>query len=172
MVHPPGVLLAAPSSVAPAPKIEIGSSRQSWASSAAVRNVMRANKKRDSGPELRIRSAAHRLGLRFFVLRRPEASLRVVADLVFPGAKVAVFVDGCFWHGCPVHGTKPRTNSPYWDAKIQGNVRRDRLVDDQLAEAGWQPVHIWEHEDAEDAALALADVINGRREAARASNTR
>lgn len=95
----------------------------------------------------------------------------MVADLVFPGSKVAVFVDGCFWHGCSVHGTKPRTNSLYWEAKIQGNVRRDRLVDDQLAEAGWRPVHIWEHETADAAALSLADLIWSR-QAERASGLR
>lgn len=136
---------------------------ESWASSPAVRKAMQANKKRNSKPELKIRSAAHRLGLRFYVLRSPEPQLRVCADLVFPRSKVAVFVDGCFWHGCIEHGTKPRTNTAYWRQKIDGNVRRDQTVDVQLSNAGWLSVRIWEHEDPTEAAVRLRNIVNSRR---------
>jgi len=136
---------------------------ESWASSPAARNVMRANKKRDSVPELRIRSAAHRSGLRFYIFRQPEPGLRVCADLVFPRIKVAVFVDGCFWHGCDEHGTSPKTNADYWRQKIQGNIERDRRVDEELVRAGWLPVRIWEHDDPSTAVATLNSIVRNRR---------
>jgi DNA mismatch endonuclease (patch repair protein) len=126
---------------------------------------MRANKKRNSSPELKVRSAAHRLGLRFFVLRSPEPQIRVCADLVFPTSKVAVFVDGCFWHGCSLHGTEPKTNAGYWKNKIQGNISRDRRVDEELKQAGWLSVRIWEHEDPNAAASNLFQLVRARRTA-------
>src|SRR4051795_8217579 len=96
--------------------------------SDAVRAVMQANRSRDTGPEVILRSRLHSLGLRFRKHRAIVAGeLRVRPDIVFVSARVAVFVDGCFWHGCPEHGTSPRRNSDYWGPKLQRNARRDRL---------------------------------------------
>jgi DNA mismatch endonuclease (patch repair protein) len=139
----------------------------SWASSPAVRAVMRSNKRRDTQPEMALRRAVHGLGLRYYVDRRPLTSLRRTADLVFPGARVAVFVDGCYWHRCPEHRTIARTNSEYWSHKLARNVERDRETDQLLANAGWLPLRIWEHEAPEEAALTVAAAVRARREPSR-----
>jgi len=108
---------------------------------------MRAQRERDTGIERAIRSLLHARGLRFRIHRRLLKGSRREVDVVFPGAKVAVFVDGCFWHGCPDHGRRQhRVNDWYWPAKIERNMRRDRDTDARLAEAGWSVVRIWEHE--------------------------
>ena len=115
--------------------------------SPAVSAVMRGNRKTDTRPEIRLRSALHRAGLRYrktVLLRAADTKAR--ADIVFPGRRVAVFVDGCFWHSCPQHGTAPQANVAYWDAKLQGNVDRDRRVDVALTASGWSVVRVWEHE--------------------------
>src|SRR5690242_1595504 len=96
-----------------APRLLIVGNHTSWASSEGVRASMRANRGRDTAPELAVRRAVHRLGLRYRVSARPIASLRRTADLVFPRQRVAVFVDGCFWHGCPVHHTVAKTNAAF-----------------------------------------------------------
>ncbi len=134
----------------------------SWASSPAVRRVMQGNsRKRDTSPELAVRHAAHRLGLRYRVAIRPlEGS--GVADLVFPRSKVAVFVDGCFWHGCPEHFTPPRTNAEYWDSKIARNRQRDQRTSEALRADGWRVVRIWEHESPHEAALRIAALVASR----------
>jgi len=85
--------------------------------------------------------------------------LRCRADLVFPSERLAVFVDGCFWHRCPDHGVRPTTNAGYWDAKIDGNVERDKRNDRALAAAGWTVLHVWEHEDPAVAADRVADAL-------------
>jgi DNA mismatch endonuclease, patch repair protein len=136
---------------------------QSWASSPAVRNVMRGNRKRDTGPELAVRRAVHRCGLRYRVAVRPIPGLPWTADLVFRGSGVAVFVDGCFWHGCPDHYVPPRSNSGYWVPKIERNRSRDRRVDEVLRSAGWVVIRIWEHEDPEEAAAGVVLTVNGRK---------
>jgi DNA mismatch endonuclease (patch repair protein) len=107
---------------------------------------MRGNRRRDTAPELAIRRAVHALGLRYRVDARPIPDLNRRADLVFTRARVAVFVDGCYWHGCPDHGTVARTNAYYWTPKIQRNRARDRETDTVLAERGWVSLRIWEHE--------------------------
>ena len=109
----------------------------SWASSAAVRRVMQSNRPRDTAPEWAVRRAVHALGLRYRVSVRPEPALRRTADLVFTRARVAVFVDGCFWHGCPEHRTHPRTNATYWAEKIDGTIARDLDTTSQLEATGW-----------------------------------
>lgn len=119
----------------------------SWASSAATRVAMQANRRRDTKPELAVRRAAHARGLRYRVDCRPLRSERFTADLVFPGAKVAVFVDGCFWHGCKSHHRQPTANSAYWRQKIASNQARDAYVCDRLRANGWLPMRFWEHED-------------------------
>jgi DNA mismatch endonuclease (patch repair protein) len=89
--------------------------------------------------------------------------VRRTADIVFGPAKVAVFVDGCFWHRCPVHGTSPKANSDYWLPKLERNVQRDRETDDLLRTSGWLSIRVWEHEDLESAAIHIADVVRQRR---------
>jgi DNA mismatch endonuclease (patch repair protein) len=113
---------------------------------------MQANRRTNTKPEVRLRSALHTLGYRFrkdFVVRL--ADTRVRPDIVFTRRKVAVFVDGCFWHVCPEHGRQPTTNEWYWAPKLRRNMERDRKADDLLSGAGWTVVRIWEHESLESA---------------------
>ncbi|HEX9774104.1 MAG TPA: very short patch repair endonuclease [Actinomycetota bacterium] len=121
---------------------------------------MRANRNRDTRPELALRSALHRRGPRFRVHYLVTASEKAVRpDIVFPRAKTAVFVDGCFWHRCPDHGTMPRANPDYWRRKLQRNVWRDRSVDRELRASGWFVVRVWEHEPLADAAAKVIAVV-------------
>lgn len=99
-----------------------------------------------------MRSALHRRGLRFRVHRRPEPDLRVTADVMFGPARTLVFVDGCFWHRCPLHSTAPKANGDWWRAKLDANVERDRRADAELRSRGWTVIRVWEHESADDAA--------------------
>jgi DNA mismatch endonuclease, patch repair protein len=108
---------------------------------------MRANKGRDTRPELILRSAVHALGMRYRVGIRPVPQVRRTADIVFTRAKIAVFMDGCFWHGCPEHHRPAKKNSAFWEAKIQGNKTRDTDTDIRLREAGWLVIRVWEHEN-------------------------
>lgn len=120
---------------------------------------MQGNRRRDTKPEMAVRRAVHALGLRYRVDARPLADLNRRADLVFKRANVAVFVDGCYWHGCPEHGTTPKQNATYWGPKIRRNRDRDAETDRLLGEAGWVTVRIWEHEDAHEAARRIASVV-------------
>lgn len=113
---------------------------------------MRAQRRRDTAPEVALRRELHRRGARFFVDRAPLPGLRRRADLVFPRKHVAVYVDGCFWHSCPQHATSPKNNAQWWADKLAANVVRDRDTDTRLAAAGWSVVRIWEHEDPTEAA--------------------
>ena len=113
---------------------------------------MSAQRSHNTEIERRLRSELHRRGLRFRVHKRLLAQVRREADIVFPSARLAVFVDGCFWHACPVHATWPKSNAEWWRAKIQGNVARDRDTDSRLREAGWTVLRVWEHADVEEAA--------------------
>ena len=117
---------------------------------------MQGNRGTGTRPEIALRSALHRRGLRFRVGIRPVTAIPVRADVVFTKQRVAVFVDGCFWHACPTHFNPPRTNPQYWSAKIARNLERDRAVDAALTAAGWRVVHVWEHEPAAEAAQRLA----------------
>jgi DNA mismatch endonuclease (patch repair protein) len=120
---------------------------------------MQGNRRRDTKPEMAVRRAVHALGLRYRVDTRPLPDLNRRADLVFTRAKVAVFVDGCYWHGCPEHGTTAKTNATYWGPKIRRNRDRDGETDHLLVEAGWVSMRIWEHEDALEAAERIASVV-------------
>src|SRR5689334_1298615 len=100
-------------------------SDESWASSAGVRRCMQANTGRDTKPELALRRAVHARRMRFYVNRRPITGVRRTADLVFPRLKIAVFLDGCFWHGCPEHHTVAKTNADFWAGKVATTRRRD-----------------------------------------------
>ena len=110
---------------------------RSWASSPAIRKTMLGNRSRDTAPELRVRRAVHAMGLRYRVAYRPEPKLRRTADLVFTRARVAVFIDGCYWHGCPDHYIEPASNVEYWRPKIARNRERDTETTAALADAGW-----------------------------------
>jgi DNA mismatch endonuclease (patch repair protein) len=90
---------------------------------------------------------------------RPLPTLRREADIVFRGAKVAVFVNGCFWHGCEEHATWPKSNAAWWRAKIESNRRRDNDTDGELRRAGWIPVRVWEHEDPGEAAVRIETIL-------------
>lgn len=131
----------------------------SWASSPAVRSVMRANRCRDTKPELALRRAVHRLGLRYRVGIRPVKTVRRTADLVFTRAKVAVFLDGCYWHGCQQHHRPAKTNAAFWSAKIAGNKARDAETDRLLTEVGWRVIRVWEHDDPAEAAVWVAEAV-------------
>lgn len=123
----------------------------------------RANRSRDTSPELRLRRELHRRGLRYRVHRRPERDIRVTADILFGPAKVAVFVDGCFWHRCPDHCVMPKGNAAWWDAKLQANQERDRRNDDTLRAHDWRVVRVWEHEDPQSAADRISGIIDSVR---------
>lgn len=110
---------------------------------------MQANRSRDTKPELEVRRVLHRLGLRYRVAIAPEPGLRRRADIIFTRARVAVFIDGCFWHGCHEHGRPSfNHNVDYWPAKIATNVARDADTTERLHQAGWRVLRFWEHEDA------------------------
>lgn len=123
--------------------------------SAQMQRMPRAS----TGPEVELRRALHRLGLRF----RLGVRLPGRPDVVFPRARIAIFVDGCFWHRCAEHGTLPKNNGDWWLAKLNRNVERDREKDAALAELGWVVVHVWEHEDMGGAAATIAALWAERR---------
>jgi DNA mismatch endonuclease, patch repair protein len=139
------------------------SDTNSWASSVGVRKSMQSNTGRDTKPELALRRAVHALGLRYYVNKRPIKAVRRTADLVFPRARVAIFVDGCFWHGCPTHHTVAKTNADFWAQKVTTNRRRDAQTNALLQQAGWTVVRIWEHEEPVQAAFRLKETISAIR---------
>ncbi|WP_315904014.1 very short patch repair endonuclease [Streptomyces fulvoviolaceus] len=134
--------------------------KPSWASSPATQASMRSNRPRDTKPEKSLRSAVHALGLRFNVSTRPLPKVRRTADLVFTRVHLAVFLDGCYWHGCPEHHSLSATNTAYWTDKLETNRRRDRQTDQWLREAGWEVLRVWEHEDPTTAALRVREVYD------------
>lgn len=123
---------------------------------------MLATRRRDTSAELELRSALHRMGLRFWVDRPPLKGNRRRADVVFPRARVAVFVDGCFWHSCPQHGTQPKENAAWWAEKLQQNRNRDADTTRVLTDAGWTVLRFWEHDDPTVAAEAVRNVVASR----------
>ena len=120
---------------------------------------MQANRRRDTAPELALRRELHRRGRRYFVDRAPLRGLRRRADLVFPRYRVAVYVDGCFWHSCPEHGTIPKSNTAWWKAKLDANRARDHDTDQRLRDAGWTPIRIWEHRGVAEAASEVEQAL-------------
>ncbi len=135
------------------------------AASQARSANMRANRRADTKPEVALRSALHRRGYRYRKDHRLDldGGVRVRPDIVFTARKVAVFVDGCFWHACPEHGRQPAVNEWYWAPKLRRTAERDRAADTALAAAGWQVVRLWEHVPLDDAAAAVIAVL-GRRQ--------
>jgi DNA mismatch endonuclease (patch repair protein) len=132
------------------------------ASTPSVRKVMQGNRSEGTRPEAAAGSALHRRGLRYRKHVKPEPSIRCKADFVFRRARVAVFVDGCFWHGCPEHGRVPKDPSGYWGAKLRRNTERDRANDKALAAAGWTVLRFWEHEDPDAVADAVEALVRSR----------
>jgi DNA mismatch endonuclease, patch repair protein len=114
---------------------------------------------RDTGPELALRRELHRLGLRYRLHQAVVPGVRRRPDIVFGPKRVAVFIDGCFWHGCPQHATVAKANRAFWNAKIRSNQLRDSDTNLRLEEAGWRVVRIWEHEDPEAAALRIKSFV-------------
>lgn len=129
-----------------------------------VRDRMRAQRVRDTKPEIQLRRALHRRGLRYRVQRRPVPALQRTADIVFGPARVAVDVRGCFWHSCPRHGNTPENNRDWWVAKFARNVERDEETLNVWQSSGWIVVVVWEHEDFEAAASRIEQLVLARRE--------
>lgn len=122
---------------------------------------MKANRRSGTKPEVALRSALHRRGMRYRKdhLLRFDEGIKVRPDIVFTARKIAVFVDGCFWHGCPQHRTHPRTNATYWAEKIEGNIARDVETTARLEAAGWTVLRYWQHEDPLAVASAIATEV-------------
>ncbi|MGH3716677.1 MAG: very short patch repair endonuclease [Micromonosporaceae bacterium] len=138
-----------------------GMAAASWATSLRTRASMLGNRRTDTKPEIALRSALHAAGFRFrkdFRLDLGDRKPR--PDVVFTRAKVAVFVDGCYWHSCPEHGTAPTRNAAYWAPKLARNVERDRDDDAALRDAGWSVVRVWEHTPVSDAVGLVAATVN------------
>ena len=134
--------------------------RRPFASSEALQRRMSGQRSKDTAPELSLRRQLHAMGLRYRVHVRPLNDLRRTADIVFTRARVAVFVDGCFWHGCPDHGRRRHDVNPwYWPEKIARNRRRDADTDLRLNEAGWTVIRVWEHEPPGGAARRVGEVV-------------
>src|SRR5580658_4658242 len=131
-------------------------------SSAGRSANMKANRRVDTKPELALRRALHGRGYRYRKDYRLDLAdgVRVRPDIVFTARRVAVFVDGCFWHCCPDHGSKPAPNTWYWEPKLRRNVERDRTADAALGQAGWIVVRLWEHESLDAAVDAVVAVLS------------
>lgn len=133
---------------------------KSLASSPGRRRNMQAIRSQDTKPELAVRRLLHRHGLRYRVALAPEPGLRRRADIVFTRARVAVFIDGCFWHGCSDHGRRVfKHNTEYWSSKIATNMARDDETNTRLRSAGWMVLRFWEHENADVVAQQILRVI-------------
>jgi len=146
------------------PKTEVGAviARPVPSSEAALKR-MKAAKPRNTVPERALRAALHHRGLRFRIDTRPVRGLNRKADIVFRSAKVAIFVDGCFWHGCPIHGTQAKANAEFWRQKIKQNQERDKDTTRQLKTAGWRVIRVWEHEDPEKASQKIHNIVAKRK---------
>jgi DNA mismatch endonuclease, patch repair protein len=133
------------------------------ATNAATRRAMQGNRRADTAPEIALRRRLHAAGLRFRKDHRVEVEgARARADIVFPRRRVAVFVDGCYWHGCPDHCRMPARNADYWQAKIGRNRERDERVTAALSASGWRVVRVWEHEPVEAAVALVRAALSGR----------
>lgn len=131
----------------------------SWSTSAQVAHRMSLQARRDTRPEVAIRSVLHAAGQRFRVSYPVPDLPRCTIDIAFPGRRLAVFIDGCFWHDCPDHGTRPKTNADRWAAKLEGNRSRDSRVAAHLMDRGWTVLRVWEHEDVQSVCVRILDRI-------------
>ncbi|MFI6626164.1 very short patch repair endonuclease [Streptomyces sp. NPDC050528] len=118
---------------------------------------------RDTAPEVAVRRLLHAEGLRYRVNVPVPGIPRRTIDIVFPKAKIAIFMDGCFWHGCPEHATQPKSNAEWWRQKLDRNMTRDAETTEHLMAAGWEVLRFWEHETAEDVAMTVAAMVEQRR---------
>lgn len=141
------------SSASPRPWVDIATSRR-----------MARQRTRDTQPELLLRRELHRRGLRYRVDAGIPGMPRRRADLLFTRANVAVFVDGCFWHGCQEHKTAPANNGAWWATKLDRNIERDRETTDYLSSIGWTVVRVWEHENMTHAATHIERIVRSRRD--------
>jgi DNA mismatch endonuclease (patch repair protein) len=123
---------------------------------------MRRQRRRDTKPEMQVRRLLHAAGVRFRVDVKLESDLRVRGDIVWHGRKVVVFMDGCFWHGCPTHATQPKANAAWWRAKLAANIIRDVQTDAELAGRGWTVLRYWEHEAPADVVTDIVSVVRPR----------
>lgn len=142
------------------------------ASNAATRRRMKSQLRRDTACEIALRRAVHAVGLRYRLHRRPVESVRREADLVFGAAGVAVFVDGCFWHGCGAHFRPPKANREWWRRKLAMNRARDKETDRVLSGAGWRVVRVWEHEDPTKAARRVLRAVRASKKARQGTRSR
>jgi DNA mismatch endonuclease (patch repair protein) len=143
----------------------------SWATTPGTRRSMQQNRPRDTSIEVHLRSALHRAGLRFFKHRRPLPGLRCEPDILFPGARLAVFVDGCFWHCCPDHGTVPKANGEWWRTKLEANQVRDERNNDALRAAGWTVLRVWEHQPVHEVVDEIRRLIGAPARASSPANS-
>ena len=128
-------------------------------SSVARSRLMGRVRHNGTDPEISLRRALWAAGLRYRLKAR--SNLPGSPDILFPGAKLAVFVDGCFWHGCPIHGTLPKTRTEFWKSKISRNRERDAQVDVELVKMGWQVVRLWEHQIGDELPMCVAVILSG-----------
>jgi DNA mismatch endonuclease (patch repair protein) len=124
---------------------------------------MQRQRRRDTRPELAVRRLLHADGFRYRLGTTVPGMRRRTIDITFPSVKVAVFVDGCFWHGCPVHATWPVANAVWWAEKLNGNRERDRMTAETLQDLGWEVLRFWEHEDPRAVTDVIEKVVAGRR---------
>lgn len=129
------------------------------ASSPSVRSRMSTQRRRDTAPEQQVRKCLHARGVRFRTDVKLEPTLRTRADIAWRGLKFAVFIDGCFWHGCPEHATRPTANAEWWAKKLDANAARDRRTDSALTSRGWTVRRYWEHEPPDGVANDIERVL-------------
>lgn len=134
------------------------------ASTPEARRRMQRVRQKNTSAEAALRRELHARGLRYRIHVPVLTQPRRVADVAFSGLRVAVFVDGCFWHGCPQHATWPKQNAEFWRAKILANQKRDRDTDERLRAEGWKVVRAWAHEPPERVAAKVATIVEKRRE--------
>lgn len=128
-------------------------------SSKGLSARMSAAKRRDTAPEMLLRRELHRRGRRFRVVMKVPGNNRRTIDIAFPRQQLAVFVDGCFWHGCPEHGTQPSANAQWWSTKLAANRARDEDTNLLLRTAGWRVLRVWEHTPVDDAASRVEHAL-------------
>lgn len=124
---------------------------------------MQKQRRRDTDAEMQVRRRLHAAGIRYRVDAKPEPDLRTRGDIVWRGLRVVVFIDGCYWHGCPRHATRPKANAQWWAHKLDGNVATDRRNDAALTARGWLVLRYWEHETAGDVAATIITQLKRRR---------
>ena len=134
------------------------------ASTPEARSRMQRVRQKNTSAESALRRELHAHGIRYRVQVRVLIKPRRVADVAFSGLRVAVFVDGCFWHGCPAHATWPKQNADFWRTKIEANMARDNDTDERLRAEGWKIIRVWAHEEPKVAAARIAHILERRRE--------